>query len=263
MEVDLEPDELREARGTIQFERDIFPLELARIAERQERVFGAVKPSLRRSARRAAADNGTEPPATPSTDLGLMGLALSGGGIRSATFNLGVVQALNQRGMLRHVDYVSTVSGGGYLGACLSSVLNHAQPRLDELPFGEHSKGRERKALRYLRNNSNYLAPGGLLDLVRIPALLLRGILLNFLVLVPYVIAAVWLTDIVWGRELRAAYERHEIATFYRFTPWAVLAFLLYVVVSPMVQKRIDGGFGLRNWYERSFGALLLAAAGI
>ena len=100
MEVDLEPDELREARGTIQFERDIFPLELARIAERQERVFGSVKPPLKRSARRAAAgaaDANNEPPAVPSTDLGLMGLALSGGGIRSATFNLGVVQALNQR----------------------------------------------------------------------------------------------------------------------------------------------------------------------
>jgi hypothetical protein len=48
-----------------------------------------------------------------------IGLALSGGGIRSATFSLGVVQALAQRGLLRRIDYLSTVSGGGYIGAWL------------------------------------------------------------------------------------------------------------------------------------------------
>jgi len=45
-----------------------------------------------------------------------IGLALSGGGIRSATFCLGVVQVLAQRGMLKEVDFLSTVSGGGYTG---------------------------------------------------------------------------------------------------------------------------------------------------
>ena len=54
-----------------------------------------------------------------------IGLALSGGGIRSATFNLGVLQALARRDILRRFDYLSTVSGGGYIGACLSSLLSH------------------------------------------------------------------------------------------------------------------------------------------
>ena len=54
----------------------------------------------------------------------LTGLALSGGGIRSATFNLGVIQALAKNGILKNVDYLSTVSGGGYIGSCLSSLLN-------------------------------------------------------------------------------------------------------------------------------------------
>ncbi len=53
-----------------------------------------------------------------------IGLALSGGGIRSATANLGVLQALSHMGMLPLVDYLSTVSGGGYIGACLSSLLS-------------------------------------------------------------------------------------------------------------------------------------------
>ena len=54
----------------------------------------------------------------------LIGLAFSGGGIRSATTNLGVLQALSRMGILRLVDYLSTVSGGGYIGGCLSTLLS-------------------------------------------------------------------------------------------------------------------------------------------
>lgn len=54
----------------------------------------------------------------------LIGLALSGGGIRSATTNLGILQALSQMKILPMVDYLSTVSGGGYIGAALSSLLS-------------------------------------------------------------------------------------------------------------------------------------------
>lgn len=53
-----------------------------------------------------------------------VGLSLSGGGIRSATFNLGVLQALSRLDVLKHVDYLSTVSGGGYIGSCFSSLLS-------------------------------------------------------------------------------------------------------------------------------------------
>ncbi|MFQ5684304.1 MAG: hypothetical protein ACE5HC_13670 [Candidatus Binatia bacterium] len=54
----------------------------------------------------------------------LIGLALSGGGIRSATTNLGILQALSKMGILPMVDYLSTVSGGGYIGSCLSGLLS-------------------------------------------------------------------------------------------------------------------------------------------
>ena len=54
----------------------------------------------------------------------LVGLAFSGGGIRSATTNLGIVQALSRMGILRLVDYLSTVSGGGYIGGCLTGLLS-------------------------------------------------------------------------------------------------------------------------------------------
>jgi predicted acylesterase/phospholipase RssA len=50
----------------------------------------------------------------------LTGIALSGGGIRSATFALGVLQALAHHDLLRRFDYLSTVSGGGYIGTSLT-----------------------------------------------------------------------------------------------------------------------------------------------
>ena len=58
----------------------------------------------------------------------LIGLALSGGGIRSASFNLGVLQGLASRQALWLFDYVSTVSGGGFIGAWWSAWLSR-EPR--------------------------------------------------------------------------------------------------------------------------------------
>jgi hypothetical protein len=73
---------------------------------------------------RAGVTNAPEAPA----DLRPLGLALSGGGIRSATFNLGVLQTLARLDVLRRMDYLSTVSGGGYIGSCLSSLLSRSRP---------------------------------------------------------------------------------------------------------------------------------------
>ena len=61
-------------------------------------------------------------------------LCLSGGGIRSATFALGVVQALAKRDLLTAFDYLSTVSGGGYLGGWLSAWIKNAGDARNGLP---------------------------------------------------------------------------------------------------------------------------------
>src|SRR4051812_9790169 len=55
----------------------------------------------------------------------VVGLALSGGGIRSATFSLGLLQALakSKRDALSRIDVLSTVSGGGYIGCFLRSLF--------------------------------------------------------------------------------------------------------------------------------------------
>jgi predicted acylesterase/phospholipase RssA len=55
-------------------------------------------------------------------DKSLVGLAFSGGGVRSGAFNLGLSQALHDKNVLPQIDYLSTVSGGGYAGAHLTSL---------------------------------------------------------------------------------------------------------------------------------------------
>ena len=57
----------------------------------------------------------------PPADGDEVGLALSGGGVRSGAVGLGVLQALHRTGTLRAFDYLCTVSGGGYAGAFLTS----------------------------------------------------------------------------------------------------------------------------------------------
>src|ERR1700685_791953 len=95
----------------------------------------------------------------------LVGLAFSGGGIRSATFNLGVLQALAQARLLRAFDYVSTVSGGGYIGSWLMAWMHHPVIGIQDVedrlaPHGYSSASAADSAeVHFLRNYSNYLTP--------------------------------------------------------------------------------------------------------
>src|SRR5579872_4322318 len=97
--------------------------------------------------------------------MDLLGLAFSGGGIRSATFNLGVLQALAKHKILRYVDYLSTVSGGGYIGSWLYALVfrNSMASTEEGLNPDDSSPGSRtlpaRKALAHLRAYSNYLTP--------------------------------------------------------------------------------------------------------
>jgi hypothetical protein len=61
----------------------------------------------------------------------LTGLASSGGGIRSATVNLGVLEKIMDAGLLRHIDYHTTVSGGGYVGSALASLISFNEDGTD------------------------------------------------------------------------------------------------------------------------------------
>lgn len=105
----------------------------------------------------------TEEPRVSFRSSDYVGLALSGGGIRSATFNLGLLQQLSEVGVLELVDYISTVSGGGYVGGFLSAWLSGTTTG-QVFPTVPRSKeaGRvppEPGEIRHLREFSGFLAP--------------------------------------------------------------------------------------------------------
>lgn len=132
-------------------------------------------------------------------ERGLAALCLSGGGIRSAVFSLGVVQGLARHKLLHRFDYLSTVSGGGYLGGMLSAWI-HRHPRgidgvSDELAGALPAARKlqpEPAPIEYLRNFSNYLSPRlGILsaDSWTLLSIYARNLYLHWLVMVPLLLA--------------------------------------------------------------------------
>lgn len=121
-------------------------------------------------------------------DRRLTGLAFSGGGIRSATFNLGIIQALSELRLLRHFDYLSCVSGGGYIGGWLSAFIRRqCNGRVEEAEPRLCTGGDENAAVGFLRSYSNYLTPQASLlsaDTLSAVATFLRNLYLNLTLLV-------------------------------------------------------------------------------
>jgi hypothetical protein len=136
----------------------------------------------------------------------LAALCLSGGGIRSATFNLGVIQGLARLGLLDRFDYLSTVSGGGFIGGWLKAWMHRAGTRqvineLDGRVPPDHPLKPEPRPIDRLREYSNYLTPRrGLLsgDTGAVAAIVLRNLLLNWLVVVPVFMAAIAVPQIYY-----------------------------------------------------------------
>lgn len=164
-------------------------------------------------------DEGDGPRDQPQPE-NLVGLALSGGGIRSAATCLGAMQALDGKDVMRRVDYLSSVSGGGYAAACLNANIagvrylgrtveparsaSAAQPGSARdkpsqgfptprrgwiFPFPHVVGIRETVLFRYLRANAQYLVPRGkVLEYGFAPVLLVRGLFLNLWAMLPLVL---------------------------------------------------------------------------
>jgi len=119
-------------------------------------------------------------------------LCISGGGIRSAIFGLGILQGLARCGLLDKFHYLSTVSGGGYIGSWLSAwIKNHPQGAsgvaVELKRHRESTLDPEPQPIRHLREFSNYLAPRtGLtsVDFWTLIATFVRNMFLNWLVLI-------------------------------------------------------------------------------
>jgi hypothetical protein len=139
------------------------------------------------------------PPALPDDTLGL---ALSGGGIRSATFALGVLQALTRGGWLPRVDFLSTVSGGGYTGAFLGRFFDQCvrpdgltgavpdtAPGVAQARVARDLADARSPAVGWLRRHSNYLSPTGRGEAAANLAGFLRNLLSVYVVLLTFLFA--------------------------------------------------------------------------
>jgi hypothetical protein len=155
----------------------------------------------------------------------LQGICFSGGGIRSATLNLGILQGLAERGMLPRFDYLSSVSGGGYIHEWFAAWvkregLSEVEKKLKPLP--DSGQPSHPEAIRWLRKYSNYLTPQkGLLtgDTWVAVAIWFRNTFLNQLILVSILFLLLHLPNLV------APYliQKSDAG----FVPAAVILFLL------------------------------------
>jgi len=169
-----------------------------------------------------------------------VGVALSGGGIRSATFALGFFQALAKASLVRRIDYLSTVSGGGYFGGFLGALYrrDHVTSPGDVEKILESD---DDPAIRYLRENGRYLAPAGTDDLLLAAAVLARNwaalqiviltLLLFVFLLLKSVTMAVGLPSVeIATHLLRLEYRFAEQAIW--LSPWLPLAACIFLVVA-------------------------------
>lgn len=157
------------------------PLEIATSAEEALRMSAPRRramPAATAAATGTAEDEKSDHPGLRATELSA--LALSGGGIRSAAFASGVMQAMAQAGKLECFDYLSTVSGGGYTGSALTWALydqatkgandladlkvirNTSQPN----PFRPAPGDGKVTLLGHIRERASYLAPTQTLNLL-------------------------------------------------------------------------------------------------
>lgn len=140
-------------------------------------------------------------------------LSLSGGGIRSAAFALGVLQALSKKGLLTRFHYLSTVSGGGYIGSwlqrwiCEESRTRQGDPDRPARPtpagagrvMAKLADKREQPQVKRLRENSNFITPRvGLAshDTWTAVAISVRNIMVNWLLFLPLLMAVALLPNL-------------------------------------------------------------------
>lgn len=202
--------------------------------------------------------SGSCDPLVKAKEMELCALALSGGGIRSATFNLGLLQGLARHGFISKIDYLSTVSGGGYIGSWLATwikregsvakVAERLNPNLSADPMGE-----EVRPIRWLRMFSNHFAPDKSImsvDSWTIGATWLRNTLLNQLVIFLLLMAVLFL--------LRVLFDLWRLGDFWLATAVPFWSYLVSCLL--LAGVAYFAGISMQ-WYNReSFTRLPLSA---
>ena len=198
-------------------------------------------------------------------DRPLTGLAFSGGGIRSATFNLGITQALAELRLLRQFDYLSCVSGGGYIGGWLSAFIHlKCNGRVEDAEPLLQTGGNEHSAIRFLRSYSNYLTPQASIlsaDTLTAVATYLRNLYLNLTLLLLALGGLLLLPRLlVWFARWLTGWEGVHAAADARLLPLFGGGILFIVMAMLFIGLNLGsrGAFKSRPFYTRQAGVLTL-----
>ena len=184
-------------------------------------------------------------------------VSLSGGGIRSASFSLGVLQGLSRFSTCRtsttplsgkncpeaqpsidslmgSLDYLSTVSGGGYIGSWLMAWarrITYCNVIAQLSSPADTSGDPEPGPIRHLREYTSYLAPnyGFSIDSLTLAAIVMRNMLLNWLMLVPAVVALLCVPRFVlyWSYRATEWAAPTEVVTVYFWVAMVIACVLI------------------------------------
>ena len=216
----------------------------------------------------------------------LRGLALSGGGIRSAAFAIGALQALNKGYVLGRVHYLSTVSGGGYAGSALTwlfAAQNGKKSAFDtaaDFPLSLKVQGSGGGSMTdALRHKASYLEPGAKFGKIALAAIVLRSIAISvlayFLLLTTLLyLVTPWLIEGAWHRSLQDAIfpsggPLHQAGIWLKCWPpvvtigiAAVIGILIWYLLSNLAGAVRLGSFHLRQSTETILPHLFALAIG-
>jgi hypothetical protein len=189
----------------------------------------------------------------------LTGLALSGGGIRSAAFCLGAIQALHARGLMSKFDYLSSVAGGGYVGLSMTAAMSESAT--ERFPFASELCEGEEAGVQHIRDHANYLFPQGALNIFSNVAVYLRGLFTNVVLVMPWLLLEAAVTIALYPNQaaLPSIGVRGAAAGDFKFTlgglliVGVLLIFWAFWRSMPLGRKASDVGFGA------SFFGVLLA----
>jgi hypothetical protein len=200
------------------------------------------------------------PIAITSAKNDLAALCLSGGGIRSAAFSLGILQAFARFGLLDQFHYLSTVSGGGYTGSLLLAWLQRPAEK-KQPPKPANFWRPDLPVIQRLRQYQEYLTPRvglGSPDTWAAIAYWLRCLVLNWCVLLP-LIGALALVPHVFHAGIASLINQCEA----RLIWWRVVAVLGVPAFVGACCGVAIGGLGNCKWRakpdsDRKFEFLLL-----
>lgn len=205
----------------------------------------------------------TKPNGEPSEAIGI---CFSGGGIRSAAYNLGALQVLERKGVLRHSDYLAAVSGGAYLAGAFATVRASSDPAALSGDVPVYAPGSPEEI--HLRNRSSYLAPG-LGGKLRLLLRLLLGLIVNLTFILALVVVAAALVALLYVEALHEGLAKKGVDYELDLEAWMLIVpgalagvFALLMLPDLIVRLPYDAWRRfLERWATRLAGLALLSLA--